>query len=107
MNSIAAYLIAHLWEDFFINNLHVNLGDRIFHIFGTGLEPFVLGITVMLIYWWALYWMYQEETVLAHLTARRVSCPARPSVQRDLPCPILSVFFCRKGGKAKARPVFN
>ena len=28
MNSIAAYLIAHLWEDFFVTNLHVNFGIR-------------------------------------------------------------------------------
>ena len=64
MNSIAAYLIAHLWEDFFITNLHVNFGTRIFQIFGTGLEPFVLGVTVMLLYWWVLYWMYKKKLFL-------------------------------------------
>ncbi len=64
MNSIAAYLIAHLWEDFIINNLHINLGYRIFRIFGTGLEPLMLGITVMLIYWLILYWMYRKRLFL-------------------------------------------
>ena len=64
MNSIAAYLIAHLWEDFIINNLHINLGYSIFNVFGTGLEPFVLGSTVMLIYWIFLYWMFRKRLFL-------------------------------------------
>jgi heparan-alpha-glucosaminide N-acetyltransferase len=61
MNSIAAYLIAHLWEDFIVENLHINLGVGIFRIFGAGLEPLMLGITVMLIYWIILYWMYSKR----------------------------------------------
>lgn len=61
MNSIAAYLIAHLWEHFIITNLHINLGYKIFQIFGSGLEPLMLGIAVMLVYWLALYWMYRNR----------------------------------------------
>jgi heparan-alpha-glucosaminide N-acetyltransferase len=64
VNSIAAYLIAHLWEDFIVTNLHINLGHQIFQIFGTGLEPLMLGIAVMLIYWAILYWMYQRKIFL-------------------------------------------
>lgn len=64
MNSIAAYLIAHLWEDFIINNLHINLGYSIFGIFGPGLEPFMLGVAVMIIYWVFLYWMYRKRLFL-------------------------------------------
>jgi predicted acyltransferase len=64
MNSIAAYLIAHLWEDFLITNLHVNFGYQIFRIFGMGLEPLMLGITVMLLYWFTLYWMYKKKLFL-------------------------------------------
>jgi predicted acyltransferase len=64
MNSIAAYLIAHLWEDFLITNLHVNFGYQIFRIFGVGLEPLMLGITVMLLYWFTLYWMYKKRLFL-------------------------------------------
>jgi predicted acyltransferase len=64
MNSIAAYMIAHLWEEFFISNLHTNFGHRIFEIFGTGLEPFILGLTVMLLYWACLYWMYKRRLFL-------------------------------------------
>ena len=64
MNSIAAYLIAHLWEEFIINNLHINLGQRVFFLFGAGLEPLMLGITVMVIYWLILYWMYKKKLFL-------------------------------------------
>jgi heparan-alpha-glucosaminide N-acetyltransferase len=64
MNSIAAYLIAHLWEDFIVNNLHIHLGYPIFHILGAGLEPLTTGIAVMLIYWLILYWMYRRRIFL-------------------------------------------
>ena len=64
MNSIAAYLIAHLWEEFLVTNLHINLGYQIFRLFGAGLEPLMLGIAVMLIYWLILYWMYRRSLFL-------------------------------------------
>jgi predicted acyltransferase len=64
MNSIAAYLMAHLWEDFIVDNLHINLGYSIFRIFGTGLEPFLLGLFVVAIYWLTLYWMYKKRVFL-------------------------------------------
>ena len=64
MNSIAAYLIAHLWEDFLVSNLHINLGYRIFRILGHGLEPLMLGLAVMLIYWLTLCWMYRKRLFL-------------------------------------------
>jgi heparan-alpha-glucosaminide N-acetyltransferase len=64
MNSIAAYLLVHLWEEFIVDNLHINLGHQIFRLFGTGLEPLMLGITVMLIYWGILYWMYKRKIFL-------------------------------------------
>ncbi|MBS1821000.1 MAG: DUF5009 domain-containing protein [Acidobacteria bacterium] len=64
MNSIAAYLIAHLWEDFVKSSLHTHLGDRALNIFGTGLEPLVLGSLTLAIYWYALYWMYRRNIFL-------------------------------------------
>jgi heparan-alpha-glucosaminide N-acetyltransferase len=64
INSIAAYLIAHLWEGFIIRNLHIHLGYQIFQIFGPGLEPLILGTTVMLIYWLVLFWMYRNKIFL-------------------------------------------
>jgi predicted acyltransferase len=64
MNSIAAYLIAHLWEDFVESSLHTHLGDRVLNLFGTGLEPLVLGGLTLLIYWLALYWMFRKNVFL-------------------------------------------
>jgi heparan-alpha-glucosaminide N-acetyltransferase len=64
MNSIAAYLIAHLWEDFIVENLHINLGYGLFRAFGVALEPFVLGVVVMCIYWLILYWMFRKRLFL-------------------------------------------
>jgi heparan-alpha-glucosaminide N-acetyltransferase len=63
-NSIAAYLIAHLWEDFVESSLHTHLGDRVLFILGAGLEPIVLGCLTLLIYWCALYWMYRQKIFL-------------------------------------------
>lgn len=64
MNSIAAYLMAHLWEDFIVSSLHIHLGYKIFRSFGNGLEPLILGIAVMLIYWLVLFWMYRRNLFL-------------------------------------------
>jgi predicted acyltransferase len=64
MNSIAAYLIAHLWQDFVESSLHIHLGDHILNLFGAGLEPLVLGGLTLLIYWYALYWMYRRNMFL-------------------------------------------
>ena len=57
MNSIAAYLIAHLWEGFLISSLRIHLGADAFKIFGPGLEPFVRGWAVLVVFWLVLYWM--------------------------------------------------
>ncbi len=64
MNSIAAYLLVHLCEEFIIRNLHINLGYQVFRIFGPGLEPLMVGIAVMLLYWLILYWMFRKRIFL-------------------------------------------
>jgi predicted acyltransferase len=61
MNSIAAYMMAHLWEEFIIHNLHIHLGYGLFQILGPAMEPLLLGIAVMLCYWASLYWMYRNK----------------------------------------------
>jgi predicted acyltransferase len=64
MNSIAAYMIAHLWERFFIDSFRIHLGTHAFQIFGTGLEPLVRGIAVLACYWLVLFWMYRRKLFL-------------------------------------------
>jgi heparan-alpha-glucosaminide N-acetyltransferase len=64
MNSIAAYLIAHLFEDFVRSSLRIHLGDRLFQVFGSAYQPFVLGVAMLLIYWIILLWMYRRKLFL-------------------------------------------
>jgi len=64
VNSIAAYLIAHLFEHFLISSFRTNVGVNAFRIFGAGLEPLLLGFAVLLSYWLILFWMYRRKLFL-------------------------------------------
>ncbi len=64
MNSIAAYLIAHVCEDFVQSSFRINLGMRALNVFGTGLEPLFLGTLTLATYWLMLYWMYRKKIFL-------------------------------------------
>jgi heparan-alpha-glucosaminide N-acetyltransferase len=64
LNSIAAYLIAHLWEHFISSSFKTHLGQGIFDTFGAGPAPFVEGLAVLAIYWLTLLWMYQRKLYL-------------------------------------------
>jgi heparan-alpha-glucosaminide N-acetyltransferase len=64
MNSIAAYVIAHLWQRFIIDSLHIHLGPGSFQVLGTGLEPLLRGMVVLSIYWLVLLWMYRRKLFL-------------------------------------------
>ncbi len=63
-NSIAAYLIAHLWEQFMFTSLQTHLSDGAFRWLGIGLEPLLRGLAVLAIYWAILYWMYRRRIFL-------------------------------------------
>ncbi len=60
-NSITAYVLADLCRDFFEGSLYIHLGHKPFQLFGTALEPFIVGITLLVMYWLVLYWMYKRE----------------------------------------------
>ena len=64
VNSIAAYLIAHLFERFTFSSLRIHLGPNAFRVLGPGLEPLLLGSAVLLTYWTILYWMYRRKLFL-------------------------------------------
>jgi len=64
VNSIAAYLIAHLLEDFIVRSFHTHLGPDVFKLFGGSLEPFVAGVVVLFVYWLILFWMYRRKLFL-------------------------------------------
>jgi heparan-alpha-glucosaminide N-acetyltransferase len=63
-NSIAAYLMAHLWERFILDSFRIHLGAHAFAFLGTAYEPFIRGIAVLLVYWVLLYWMYRRKLFL-------------------------------------------
>jgi predicted acyltransferase len=64
MNSIAAYLIAHLWDDFIGKNLITHLGNWPFGIVGEPYRPLIFGATILLIEWLILLWMYRRRIFL-------------------------------------------
>ena len=64
MNSIAAYMIAHLFEDFIVDSFKIHLGQHVFQVFGTSLELLVQGAVVLLMYWLILYWMHHKKLYL-------------------------------------------
>jgi heparan-alpha-glucosaminide N-acetyltransferase len=64
MNSIAAYMIAHLFDRFILDSFRIHLGKDAFQIFGTGLQPFVQGTAVLLVFWLILFWMYRRKIFL-------------------------------------------
>ncbi len=64
MNSIAAYMIAHLFENFIESSLLINLREAPFRIFGPGLEPLLMGMAILLSYWLILLWMYRRKLFL-------------------------------------------
>jgi predicted acyltransferase len=64
MNSMAAYLIAHLCERFVIDSFRIHLGPGAFQLLGPGVEPLLRGIAVLLVFWFMLYWMYRRKLFL-------------------------------------------
>ena len=63
-NSIAAYLIAHLWDGFIERTLVTHLSAGIFHIVRTGFEPLLKGAAILLILWLFLAWMERRKIFL-------------------------------------------
>jgi predicted acyltransferase len=64
MNSIAAYCMAHLIESFVVDSFRTHLGSDVFEFAGKGLEPFVVGAVVLVVYWCILFWMYRRKIFL-------------------------------------------
>lgn len=63
-NSIAAYLIAHLFDDFIRSSFRTHLGQGVFRAAGEAYEPFVAGAAVLAVYWLILWWMYRRRIFL-------------------------------------------
>jgi predicted acyltransferase len=63
-NSIAAYLMAHLWERTITDSFRIHLGRQAFQFFGAASEPAVRGLAVLVVYWLVLFWMYRRKLFL-------------------------------------------
>jgi predicted acyltransferase len=63
-NSIAAYLIAHLFDAFIARNLITHLGTGPFRWFGAAYEPLAHGFATLLLMWLLLYWMWRRKLFL-------------------------------------------
>jgi predicted acyltransferase len=64
MNSIAAYCMAHLFEDFIGRSLTVHLGRDAFKVLGDPYAPLLRGTAVLLVLWLLLFWMYRRKLFL-------------------------------------------
>lgn len=64
MNSIAAYLIAHLFPGFIREALPRHLGHEVFTQFGEPYQGLLLGAGVLIVEWLILYWMYRRQIFL-------------------------------------------
>jgi predicted acyltransferase len=64
MNSIAAYCVAHLFEDFIVSSFRIHLGPNFFAFLGSGLQPLMQGIALLGCYWLILFWMYRRKLFL-------------------------------------------
>jgi heparan-alpha-glucosaminide N-acetyltransferase len=58
-NSLAAYLLTHLYPAFAWGALRRLFGDAPFAVFGPAYQPFVYGLSVMSMYWLALYALHR------------------------------------------------
>ena len=64
LNSIAAYLIAHLFESFIESSFETHLGASMFDLLGPGLAPLLQGTAILVTYWLILVWMYRRKIFL-------------------------------------------
>ncbi|MBX3745084.1 MAG: DUF5009 domain-containing protein [Verrucomicrobiae bacterium] len=64
MNSIAAYVIAQLWDDFFESTLRTHLGPGFFQALGAAYAPLLEGAVILALYWLVLFWMHRRGLFL-------------------------------------------
>ncbi len=64
MNSIAAYMIAHLWVGFIEKALPRHFGTAWFHFAGSAYEPLLFGAGVLFTEWLILWWMCRRKILL-------------------------------------------
>jgi predicted acyltransferase len=61
MNSLAAYCLSHLFPAFAFNSIARLVGSDIFLTFGPAYQPFLYGLSVLGLYWLALYVLHERR----------------------------------------------
>lgn len=64
MNSIAAYVMAGLFDDFIASMLKTILGQDFFQFLGKPYEPLLHDTATLLMLWLILFWMYRRKLFL-------------------------------------------
>jgi heparan-alpha-glucosaminide N-acetyltransferase len=64
MNSIAAYCMAHLFENFIASSLKTHLGEHAFAFAGPTFEHLLLGAAMLAVFWLILFWMFRQKIFL-------------------------------------------
>ncbi len=63
-NSIAAYCLAHLIDDFIRSSFRTHLPKHAFRHWGEAYEPLAVGAAVLAVYWLILFWMDRRKIYL-------------------------------------------
>jgi predicted acyltransferase len=63
-NSIAAYCLAHLIDDFIRSSFRTHLPKDFFGYWGGAYEPLATGAAVLAVYWLILFWMDRRKIYL-------------------------------------------
>lgn len=64
MNSMAAYLMAHLFESFLADSFRIHLGRFMEPLFGAKVEALLFGVMILISYWLMLFWLYRRKIFL-------------------------------------------
>jgi predicted acyltransferase len=63
-NSIAAYMIAHLFQSFLEKALLTHFGVGVFQVLGKAYQPLLHGGATLGLMWLLLYWMWRRKLFL-------------------------------------------
>ncbi len=69
-NSIVAYCMAEVWQDFIIRAYRTHVGDSFFKQWGEVYAPLAMGVAVLLTYWLILFWMYRKRILYPNLRVK-------------------------------------
>jgi len=64
MNSIAMYMMDHLWDNFIRHNWQIHFGPGVFNIFGAAYAPITEMLLLLLVLWLICYWMHRRKLFL-------------------------------------------